>query len=260
MSVVRAAPTISGSPATSSTGASSPTCVKPLAGVLHRERAVSLGERARGDGLDAAGRRAGEQAGVPREKGDRDVGQAAHVDVEDRLVARGISTSSARIIAKAERSMPTSLRPGVLGDGGELLDHVAPDGDDDDARLRARSRLPRRGRATGSRRPPRRWASGCGRAPGSGRPGRARGGLVDGREGRACGPRCAGWRCLRRRGARQVVPSKKSRRVEACSSSARSTSPSRMSPGRSIDNGATRHGHLAVDLDLRRGQVARLDL
>ncbi len=114
-STVRAAATRSVSPSTASSGASRPTWVIHCAGVLERE-AAALGERV-DHRVEAAGGGAREQA--PAGVGDGDVGEPADADVEHG--ALGLRPpASARTMPKADRSMPSSLRPASRGGGDQL--------------------------------------------------------------------------------------------------------------------------------------------
>ena len=105
----------------------------PLARVLEREPAA-LGERG-GHRVDAAGGGAREQAA--RRVGDGDVDEAGGVDVEHGAVGllRDVDRADH---AEGGEVEALELEAGVADGADDALDHLAADGDDDDARRAGR--------------------------------------------------------------------------------------------------------------------------
>ena len=164
----------------------------------------------------------------PLRVGDGDVDEAGDVDVEDRALVLGRQRAD-----HAERGEVDALEleAGALEGGGGALDHLAADGDDDDARAQAERRVDDAERLEVQDGLVHRHRDVI------------RGGGLDGggerlrvverrRRGRACARRCAGGRC---RGARVLGSSCSAKSALTASASAigSATSPSRMMPGRS---------------------------
>ena len=109
----------------------------PLAGVLERE-AAALGERRR-HRVDAAGGGAREQAA--RRVGDGHVDEPGGVDVEHG--ALGLAGVHRADHAEGGEVEALELEAGLADGADDALDHLAADGDDDDAGARPGQRLDR---------------------------------------------------------------------------------------------------------------------